>query len=259
MRIALNLATRPFADVGPSLKRLRIAMAVLAVTAIALGIGLHAVHREAQQARERIHSLDAQIAGIQRERQDDQRLMSQPDNARLLAQVSRLNQLIDEKAFSWTLAIEDLETVMPGGVQVTALEPARDKDGHITLQLRVLGPRDKAVDMVRNLEHSRHFAQARIVGESSESQGGPNQRMEPVSLSSRVNFDVLADYIPPTAAEQKRGQSPARHRADGAAGQKTSQTDEPARMETNAGRKRMPYVRPVRPDSPRKPVEGGPR
>ena len=56
-----------------------------------------------------------------------------------------LNQLFDEKAFSWTLAMEDLETVLPGGVQVTTLEPTRDKDGHITLQLRVLGPRDLSI------------------------------------------------------------------------------------------------------------------
>ena len=29
MRITLNLATRPFADLGPAIKRLRIAMAVM--------------------------------------------------------------------------------------------------------------------------------------------------------------------------------------------------------------------------------------
>ena len=32
MRITLNLATRPYADQGPALKRLRIGMAALAVT-----------------------------------------------------------------------------------------------------------------------------------------------------------------------------------------------------------------------------------
>ena len=41
MRITLNLATRPFADLGPAIKRLRIGMAVLAVLAIVLGLGLH--------------------------------------------------------------------------------------------------------------------------------------------------------------------------------------------------------------------------
>ena len=40
MRISLNLATKPFADIGPRLKQLRIAMAALAVAAIGLGIGV---------------------------------------------------------------------------------------------------------------------------------------------------------------------------------------------------------------------------
>ena len=95
--------------------------------------------------------------------------MQQPANAQLLDQAEALNQLFDEKAFSWTLAMEDLETVLPGGVQVTSIEPIRDKDGHITLHLRVVGPRDLADDLVRNLEHSRRFLLPRIVGENAES------------------------------------------------------------------------------------------
>ncbi len=62
--------------------------------------------------------------------------MQQPDNARTLQQAESLNQLFDEKAFSWTLAMEDLETVLPAGVQVTTLEPTV-KDGQITVHLRV--------------------------------------------------------------------------------------------------------------------------
>ena len=55
--------------------------------------------------------------------------MREPDNAQLLAQAATLNQLFDEKAFSWTLAMEDLETVLPGGVQVASLEPRATKTG----------------------------------------------------------------------------------------------------------------------------------
>ena len=45
------------------------------------------------------------------------------------------------------------------------------------------------------------FTQPRIVGESAEAASGPNQRVEPVTAASRVNFDLEGDYIPPTAAE----------------------------------------------------------
>lgn len=203
MRISINLATRPFADLGPAIKRLRIVMGVLALLAIVFGYGLHAVHNKAELARQRERSIDAQIARITQERQSYQSLMSRPDNAQLLKQAGALNGLFDEKAFSWTLAMENLETVLPGGVQVSTIEPTRDKDGTITLHLRVVGPRDRSVELVRNLEHSRRFLLPRIVGETSESNNLPNQRLEPVSASNRFTFDLLADYNPPTLDEAR--------------------------------------------------------
>lgn len=209
MRISINLATRPFADIGPRVKQLRIGMGVLALAAVGLGFGLHLVHHAAEQARAREHSLDGDIARINTERQGYESMMRQPDNAALLSQVQNLNHLFDEKAFSWTLAMEDLETVLPGGVQVTTLEPIREeKTGQITLRLRVVGPRDRAVALVSNLEHSRHFITPRIVGESAESNGQSNASLEPVSASNRVTFEVLADYdtaklgVKDTAAEK---------------------------------------------------------
>jgi type IV pilus assembly protein PilN len=204
MRIHLNLATRPFADLGPAMKRLRLAMGALALVCIALGLGLHALHRKAEQARNRERSLDAQIARVTGERQGFLALMRKPDNALLLRQVDELNQLFDEKAFSWTLAMENLETVLPGRVQVTTLEPVRAKDGHITLHLRVAGPRDLGVDLVRNLEHSERFLEPRITGENSEATGnGANQHLEPVSASNRFDFDLLAEYNPPGPEERE--------------------------------------------------------
>ena len=202
MNITINLATRPFADLGPILKRLRIAMAVFVLASIGFGVGLHYLHSKAEAARARERSVDTQIAKISQERQSYQTMMRQPDNALVLQEANTLNALFDQKAFSWTLAMEDLETVLPGGVQVTTLEPVRDeKTGQITLKLRVVGPRDKGIELVQNLEHSRHFLHPAIVGESIESNGGPNMPMEPVSTSNRVNFELNAEYNPATIGE----------------------------------------------------------
>jgi type IV pilus assembly protein PilN len=97
---------------------------------------------------------------------------------------------------------------LPGGVQVSTIEPIRDKNGQITLHLRVIGPRDSAIDLVRNLEHSKRFLLPRIVGENSESTGGPGEQLRPVSASSRVNFDLLAEYNPASAAEPRPAPRP---------------------------------------------------
>ncbi|UWZ83046.1 fimbrial assembly protein [Occallatibacter riparius] len=242
MRITVNLATKPFADLGPILRRLRMAMGALAIVALALGIALHFLHSQAEAARARAHSLDGSIARINQERQQAQVMMQQPDNAAVLNQVASLNRLIDTKAFSWTLAMEDLESVLPGGVQVTTLEPIVDKkDGHITVRMRVIGARDKAVELVQNLEHSRHFLQPRITGESAESAGNGQQQLEPVSLSNRVNFDLLADYNAAASAEHKT--EPKKKDSE-----QSEQTPAPTAAATprtgSPGRQRTPYTGP---------------
>ncbi|WP_348260642.1 fimbrial assembly protein [Telmatobacter sp. DSM 110680] len=253
MRVAINLASRPFADVAPALKNLRIAMGALALLAVILGVGLHLVHDKAEAARARAHSLDGKIADLTHERQQYQAMMQQPDNARTLQQAENLNQLFDEKAFSWTLAMEDLETVLPAGVQVTTLEPSV-KNGQITVHLRVVGPRNRDVELVQNLEHSRHFLLPRIVNETTASEEGPNQRAEPVSTSNRVNFDMLADYTPGTSEERKL----AREKAFASAKARTKGDDdsEPA---MGANHARSPYTGTPRAHVPAQPSRGVPQ
>jgi type IV pilus assembly protein PilN len=203
MRITLNLASRPYANLGPALRRLRIAIAALAVLCLLFFLGLHLFDRQAEAARALEHSLDGRIARVQTERSAAVTLMRRPDNARVLTQAEALNKLFDEKAFSWTLAMEAMETVLPAGVQVTSIEPIRAPDGHIIVHVRVVGPRDKADELVANLEQSRRFLQPRITGENAESTNNPSQRQEPISISNRFDFDLLAEYNPPTLLEAR--------------------------------------------------------
>jgi type IV pilus assembly protein PilN len=245
VRVAINLASRPFADIAPAIQTLRKTMGILVLVAVALLVALHFVHDKAEVARARERALDAQIAKIRQEQQQYQAMMRQPDNARTLLQSENLNQLFDEKAFSWTLAMEDLETVLPGGVQVQTLEPTV-KAGQISVRLRVIGPRDKDVELVQRLEQSRHFLMPRIVGESAESAGGANQRAEPVSASNRVDFDVLADYNAGTAQDRK----PAHDKSAA-----STQNGESAPAPGN--RARPAYNGVARPHAPAQPYRGG--
>jgi type IV pilus assembly protein PilN len=202
MRITLNLATRPFTDLGPAIKRLRIGMGILAALCLLFALGLHLFDSQAAEARAREHSLDGALARVEAERQQDQEIMRQPANAQTLTQAEFLNERFDEKAFSWTLAMEAMETVLPAGVQVSSIEPQRRKDGHITVELRVIGPHDRSVDLVRNLERSRRFLEPRIESESAESSNNASQQLGPVSVSNRFEFELVADYNPPTLEER---------------------------------------------------------
>jgi type IV pilus assembly protein PilN len=252
MRINLNLATRPYADIRPTLKRLRIAMLVLVLISGGAYLGLREVHYRAEAARARAHSLDGEIARVSAERQGYINMMQEPDNAQLLAETKTLNGLFDEKAFSWTLTMESLETVLPGGVQVSTLEPARAPDGHIALHMRVIGPRDKGIEFVRNLEHSQRFLLPRIVGETAENLSGQVRNPQPVSNTNRFSFDLTADYNPPSEDEVKSAAGP--EKTGGvAAGKRRSgakKTVSPAASDAGAAaapaaRMRREYKRPA--------------
>jgi type IV pilus assembly protein PilN len=250
MKIALNLATRPFADLGPATRRLRLGIVILAVLCILGGVALHLFDHKADEARARQRAVENQIAAIRAERENAQATMRKPANAELLAQSVALNQLFDAKAFSWTLAMENLETVLPAGVQVTAIEPTRTKDGHINVHLRVVGPRDRSVDLVRNLEHSRRFLGPRIVGETAESTSGPNQRPMPVSASDRFSFDITSDYNPPTPDERAAARG---DQKSSAAGSRENHPMLRAVPETPRPIARPPYA------GQRNPASGGPQ
>ncbi len=214
MKISINLATRPYADQGPAIKRLRMGMAVLAVVLCGLAFGLMHFHQAALKMTAQEDAVDRAVAKIQREQQGYQAQMQQPANARVLQQAEFLNGLFDEKAFSWTAAMEDLERVLPAGVQVTAIEPARGKDGRITLHLRVSGQRERSVAMLRNMEHSRRFSAPRISGENAENSAGGG--LQTVQDSGKVTFDILAEYSPATLEERKAEIAASKHGRAGA-------------------------------------------
>lgn len=205
MRITLNLASRPHIDIRPYLQRLRLWMALLAVLAFALWSLLRTQENKAAIARADQEQLQQSTDRLRKEQQSFQALMRQPQNADVLQQSEFLNHLFQQKSFSWTAVMMDLETVLPAGVQVSAIEPALSATGTVSIRLRVVGPRDKSVDLIRNLEHSKRFIAPYLSGETAETgaAGGPGQAMmQPVSASSQVTFDILAEYNPLAKSEK---------------------------------------------------------
>ena len=201
MRISVNLATRPFVEIRPLLARLRLAMAVLAVLGIGLGIWLHALNQRAAAAVAQMDAVKARTAQLQAERQANEARMRQPGNQAVLERSRFLNGVFARKSFSWTAVMMDLERVLPGGVQVTSIEPqVSSTDGAVTIRLRVSGERDRAVQLVRNLEGSARFVHPRLSNEAAQA-SDTNGRATVVAASAlavpgAVEFDVLSGYNP---------------------------------------------------------------
>jgi len=207
MKITLNLASKPYVDVRSIVKRLRILMGILLVLTLPLWLVLRAEQKKAQAATARVQTVKDNVRRLQQQQQSYQELMRQPKNAAVLTQSDFLNSLFRRKAFSWTATMTDLETVLPTGVQVLSIDPEVAKDGAVTIRLRVSGARDRAVELVKNLEKSRHFASPRLAGEALATATGPTTALQPINAAITVNFDILADFRPLSEAEEKAAAS----------------------------------------------------
>lgn len=205
MKISINLASRPFVELRPLFARLRLAMALLALIAIGLGFGLHALTVRAKAATAQMDDLKARTAAFEQERATNEARMRQPQNMAVLERSQFLNALFARKSFSWTGVMMDLEHVLPGGVQVTSIEPVISKEGEVSIRLRVTGDRDRAIQLVRNLERSQRFVGPRLGGESAltadkakalGTQAGATLQTVDQAIGNGVEFEIFSGYNP---------------------------------------------------------------
>jgi type IV pilus assembly protein PilN len=194
MKINVNLATRPYVEMRPYILRLRWVMAGLAVVSLALIVSSHLLQKKLDTAQAKMNAIQMRTNAAVSEKQANERRMRQPANAAVLDRAHFLNTLFLRKSFSWTAVMMDLETVLPSGVQVTSIEPSVTSDGDVIIRMRVAGDRDRAVQLVRNLEHSKRFLQPRL---SSEAVQAKDQAQANVAAAAGgVEFEILADYNP---------------------------------------------------------------
>ncbi len=222
MRVNLNLATRPYLELRPVLARLRAAAVILLVLALPMLLVIRAAETRARLAEAKVDQLRSNIALLQREQARARALTRQGPNAQVLGQAAFLNELFRRKSFGWTAAMSDLETTLPSGVQVQVINPVVGSDGRVIIQLRIVGARDRAVDLVHNLERSRYFAAPRLIAESANQNSGGQGRpgLTEISSPTDVTFDILADYRPlPNSHPVGRGRTKASPELEKAAAQ----------------------------------------
>ncbi|MGC2637279.1 MAG: fimbrial assembly protein [Acidobacteriaceae bacterium] len=196
MKISVNLASEPYIELRAVYNRLRTWTAILALVGVALWFMYRSERTQAQEAQARVAGVEHHVQQLEQQQQNYRALMQQPTDAAILNQSDFLNDLFRQKAFSWTATMSDLEPVLPSGVQVLSIDPIVAKDGHVTIRLRVTGARDRALELVRNLETSKHFARPRLASESLANNAGTQGNLQNANTGNLVNFELLADYRP---------------------------------------------------------------
>ncbi len=172
-------------------------MAGLVAVGIALIVVAHLEQKKLDAAQATMDSLDARTRAATAEKQSNERRMRLPANAEMLNRAHFLNSLFLRKSFSWTAVMMDLETVLPSGVQITSIEPQVTADGDVVIRMRVSGDRDRAVQLVRNLEHSKRFLLPRLSSEALQAKDLAQAKAVGASgPPPGVEFEILANYNP---------------------------------------------------------------
>jgi type IV pilus assembly protein PilN len=186
MRVNLNLATQPYEDVRDFLLKWGVGLALAVVASVALVWLAVTGWRQSRDIGRDIRVKQQEIARLKQDEQKAQTLLNNPENSGTRARAALLNSLIARKAFSWTQAFSDFEKLLPARVQVMSIQPQLDPDNQLTISLVVASDsRDRAIELLKNLEDSAHFERAQLLSETNETEGKEGTR-----------FQIIAVYVP---------------------------------------------------------------
>ncbi len=192
MRLNINLASQPYEDAHQFWLRWGSAVAAVSILTLALVALTVTGWFAAGHDHATIASYRAQIAQRDRTRQQAEEFLNRPENRATRDQSQFLNELIERKSLSWTQVLEDLEKVMPPRVHLVSIQPELDEDNQLTLKMVVGGDsRERAIELARRMEESRHFTQTYIETEHSAA----------VGTGDSVQFDINGVYVPDTTTE----------------------------------------------------------
>jgi type IV pilus assembly protein PilN len=196
MRLDINLASRPYEDARQFWLRWGAGLALLGIaTLILLGMTASGWYT-ARLDRKKIGELQAQIAQRDRERADAEALLARPENRTIRDKSQYLNYLIARKAFSWTIAFEDLEKIMPAQLHLMSIKPELNDDNQLTIKMIVGGnSREHALQLVKRMEDSQRFHQTEIFKEDQVAGQG---------TGDTIKFEIGALYAPVQEAQSVR-------------------------------------------------------
>lgn len=198
MRLDLNLASQPYENVRAFLVRWTALLAALAVLSAALVWMASAGWLRSRDVARDMQVKKREIARLQQEEKQAQARMNLPQNRSVVEEAAYLNQLIAFKAFSWTEAFSEFERLMPGRIHVVSVHPQLTSENQLEITLMVAGDsRDKALELLRHMEDSRHFRDAMLLSETNDLQSGA------------ISFQIYAVYVPTANASAAAAGAPA--------------------------------------------------
>jgi len=195
MRLNINLASQPYEVAREYKRRMTALIAALAVAAIALGGYIFYQRAHSRGVNRQLADIQAQIDSLNHEESRARAILNKPANHVIADQSEFLNDLFARKAMSWTHIFTVMEKIVPPQLHVVSMKPEYSKTNDLVLHVVVAtDSRDRAVELVRNMEKSSHFRQPQVVAENVVA-----NTSEQTAGSGAIQFDIAAIYVPSAA------------------------------------------------------------
>jgi hypothetical protein len=196
LRLNINLASTPYENARRFYVQWGLALALMIALTVVLAVGAvrtwranHALSRSIAEERARIEKLNEQEKA-------DLAILAESKNSDVRDRSQALNALIVRKSFSWTRIFNDLEKMMPTQLHVVSIAPQLSTSNQLQIRMMVAGAsRDKAIELVQNMEKAPDFQNAQIVSETTLA--------DRKQASDAVTFNIVAEYNPSNSTDKR--------------------------------------------------------
>lgn len=195
MRIDINLATQRYED--PRQFYFRWGAALVVVAALTIGLAVLGWHHYQSSATDRknINGWQDKINKLEQDRNHAAEVLNRPENRDVRDQSRFWNDVIDQKSFSWTQLLSDLEKIMPARAYVVSIQPTLTPEKRLKLKLAIAADSHaNGIELQTKMEHSDHFHEAEIVSENVRQIQGPGQ-------STTVTEIVIETFYTPASVQ----------------------------------------------------------
>jgi type IV pilus assembly protein PilN len=197
MRLNINLATKPYEDVGKFLARWGMITVLLAILTAGLLFTAVSNYRNSKTLNAQIVDRQQKIDALEKDRANAIEILGRPANKSVATTSRFFNDALQRKSLSWTRIFMDLERIMPPGLHVVSITPEMNKDNQLGIRLLVGGSsHDKAVELVHRMEESPTFKRAQLHSE-----------MMAQGTADAVQFEITSTYIPAHVTPQAPAKS----------------------------------------------------
>lgn len=200
MRININLASQKYQDASEFYLRWGGALALVLVITAGLAFLAWSNYRTTTRDSKHIRELRDKITRLDEEQRRAEAVLNRPENRDVRDQSQFWNDVIDQKSFSWTQLLSDLERIMPSRAYVVSAQPTITPEKQLKLQLVIVGEKfDNANELLVKMEHSERFRLPELQATSPHHKEGTSP-----GAPSGWQFEIVTYYAPSTPGLQSQ-------------------------------------------------------